>query len=86
MAVDAIEILYQNPEIQSFVFVTRDSDFLPALLKVKKKGKNAIVVMINEEAAISLKNTADEVIILEKGALNRSPGSSPKKEALKKSK
>ncbi len=71
MASDIVETLYRNKNINTFVFVTRDSDFLPALLRVKKEGKNTVVLLFDEEAAATLKNTADKVIVLKKHAARR---------------
>jgi uncharacterized protein (TIGR00288 family) len=66
MAVDATETIFNN-SIQSIAFVTRDSDFLPVLVKAKRYGKDTIVVLAEEASAAALKNTADHVIVLGKG-------------------
>lgn len=63
MSVDATEAIF-NSNIQSIAFVTRDADFLPAIVKAKRYGKETIVVLVDEAAAAALKNTADTVIIL----------------------
>ena len=63
MACDATEIVF-NENIDTVVFATRDSDFLPALIKAKNKGKETIAIMAEEMSAAALKNTADKVIIL----------------------
>lgn len=65
MAVDATEAIF-NTNIDSIVWVTRDSDYLPSIVKAKKYGKDAIVVLVDESAAAALKNTADFVIVLKK--------------------
>ena len=65
MACDATEAVF-NPNIQAIAFVTRDSDFLPAVIKAKNNGKETIVVMGEEMSAAALKNTADKVIIFGK--------------------
>jgi uncharacterized protein (TIGR00288 family) len=65
MAVDATETIFNNT-IQSIAFVTRDSDFLPVLVKAKRYGKDTIVVLAEEASAAALKNTADHVIVLGK--------------------
>ena len=61
MSVEATEAIFNN-NIQAIAFVTRDSDFLPAIVKAKRYGKETIVVMVDEAAAAALKNTADTVI------------------------
>ncbi|MBN2127723.1 MAG: TIGR00288 family NYN domain-containing protein [Candidatus Diapherotrites archaeon] len=63
MACDAVEAIY-NPSIHSIAFVTRDSDFLPAIMKAKRAGKETIVLMVDKSAAVALKNHADQLIIL----------------------
>jgi uncharacterized protein (TIGR00288 family) len=63
MACDAVEAIY-NPSIDSIAFITRDSDFLPAIMKAKRAGKETIVLMVDKSAAVALKNHADELIIL----------------------
>jgi len=63
MASDATEAIF-NKGIQSIAFVTRDSDFLPAIMKAKRYGKETIVVLAEESSAAALKNTADIVIVL----------------------
>jgi len=65
MAVDATEAVF-NPSINAIAFVTRDSDFLPAVMKAKSHGKDTIVVLAEEASAAALKNTADYVIVLGK--------------------
>ncbi|MDD3159919.1 MAG: TIGR00288 family NYN domain-containing protein [Candidatus ainarchaeum sp.] len=63
MACDATETIF-NENIDTFIFVTRDSDFLPALIKAKNKGKETIAMLSEEMSAAALKNTADKVVIL----------------------
>jgi len=63
MACDATETVF-NQEIDTIVFATRDSDFLPALIKAKNRGKETIAIMAEEMSASALKNTADKVIFL----------------------
>lgn len=67
LAVDATEAIF-NPTIDGIVFVTRDSDYLPSLIKAKRYGKETIVVMVDEASAAALKNTADHVVYLSKGS------------------
>lgn len=63
MSVDATEACF-NKNIQTIAFVTRDSDFLPAIVKAKARGKETIVVLAEEASAAALKNTADQIIVL----------------------
>lgn len=72
MAVEATEAIF-NPAISSIVFVSRDSDFWPAIIKAKRYGKETIAVVAKEASASAVKNTADHVIVLE----NESKGELP---------
>ncbi len=63
MACDATETVF-NEQIEVMIFATRDSDFLPALIKAKNKGKETVAIMAEEMSASALKNTADKVIFL----------------------
>ncbi|MFH0905980.1 MAG: TIGR00288 family NYN domain-containing protein [archaeon] len=65
MAVDATESIF-NKEIDTIVFVTRDSDYLPAILKAKRYGKKTLVFLVEEGSATALKNTVDKVIFIDR--------------------
>jgi uncharacterized protein (TIGR00288 family) len=65
MACDATEMVF-NETIDTIVFATRDSDFLPAVIKAKNKGKETIALMGEEMSAAALKNTVDIVVFLKK--------------------
>lgn len=65
MAVDATECIF-NPNIDIIAFVTRDSDFLPVVVKAKRYGKETVVCLAEEASAAALKNTADNVVYLKK--------------------
>jgi uncharacterized protein (TIGR00288 family) len=63
MSVEATEACF-NKSVHAIAFVTRDSDFLPAIVKAKARGKETIVVLAEEASAAALKNTADQIIVL----------------------
>lgn len=63
MACDATETIF-NDAIDVMVFATRDSDFLPALIKAKNRGKETVAIMAEEMSAAALKNTADKIVFL----------------------
>ena len=63
MACDATEVAF-NPNIDVIIFATRDSDFLPALIKAKEHGKETVALVAEEMSAAALKNTADKVVFL----------------------
>ena len=63
MAVDATEFAFSK-EIDTIVFITRDSDYLPAILKAKRQGKKTIVYLVEDGSAVALKNTVDRVVFI----------------------
>lgn len=63
MACDATETVF-NKTVDVMVFATRDSDFLPALIKAKNRGKETVAIMAEEMSAAALKNTADKIVFL----------------------
>ncbi len=65
MAVDSTEAIF-NQSVNTICLVTRDADFLPVITKAKKYGKDVIVMLVDDSASVSLKNTADELIILKR--------------------
>ena len=40
LSVDALEIYYRSPEIDTFVFLTSDSDMIPIMSRLTYKGKH----------------------------------------------
>ncbi|MFN3909793.1 MAG: TIGR00288 family NYN domain-containing protein [Candidatus Anstonellaceae archaeon] len=64
MAVEAICQVY-NPNIDTIVLMTRDIDFRPVILKAKEFGKYTIVIGAEPGFSVALKNTADEVLLIE---------------------
>ncbi|MCK4634569.1 MAG: NYN domain-containing protein [Candidatus Aenigmarchaeota archaeon] len=50
-----------NPNVDIIAIATRDADFMPVVLKVKKHGKKVVVMGLNPGFSIALKNVADYV-------------------------
>ncbi len=65
MAVEATEAVF-NPNIGVIAFVSRDTDFWPAIVKAKRYGKDTVVVLAEESSGAALKNTSDFVVFLKK--------------------
>ena len=63
MAVDATELALSD-DIDVIVFMTRDMDYIPAIIKAKRKGKKVIVVAPTKGLASALKHHADEVLLI----------------------
>jgi uncharacterized protein (TIGR00288 family) len=47
MAIDIIEQTYENPRIDEYILITRDTDFVPVLKRLREKQKRT-VFMVNE--------------------------------------
>ncbi|MBS3067859.1 TIGR00288 family NYN domain-containing protein [Candidatus Micrarchaeota archaeon] len=83
MAIEAMEYVL-DPRIDTIALVTRDTDYLPVLVKARYRGKKTMIVATDVAFSAALKNTADILIILkEKGNVeHRSNGSGDNKEKL----
>lgn len=52
MSIDIIETFYKYPEINLFVIISGDIDFLPAILKVRQKNTKKVII-ISEECSLN---------------------------------
>ncbi len=64
MAVDIVYFPLKRNDIKGVVVVTRDTDFIPAIERVKEAGKKVYVISASYGMSKALKNYADELIIL----------------------
>jgi uncharacterized protein (TIGR00288 family) len=62
MAIEAMEYVLDN-SIDIIALMTRDTDYLPVLVKARAKGKKSIIVATDFAFSTALKNTADIVLI-----------------------
>ncbi len=62
LAVDCLSISYENDDIEIYVFVTGDVDFVPLINKLRTQGRETIVVASNSSAAELLQQACDEYI------------------------
>jgi hypothetical protein len=60
MVIDAMRILYTHDNIDTFVFVTGDRDFIPLMNAIRQYGKECIVIGVAEAASSHLAQSADE--------------------------
>ena len=63
LAVEATEQIV-NPDVDIVAIMSRDTDFIPVLNKVKEHGKKNIVVGVEPGFSVALKNTADQLIMI----------------------
>lgn len=62
MAIEGMEYVL-DPNIDILVFMTRDTDYRPVLVKAKARGKKTIIVATDIAFSAALRNTADTVIL-----------------------
>ena len=60
MVIDAMRTLYTHNNIDTFVFVTGDRDFIPLMNAIRQYGKECIVIGVAEAASSHLAQSADE--------------------------
>ncbi len=60
LAIDALELVFTRPEINTFILLSGDSDFSSLVLKLKEYGKWVIGVGIRESASDLLVQNCDE--------------------------
>ena len=70
MAISAMDCIY-NPHIDTIALMTRDSDLHHVFLKAKEKGKQTILLTADDQLAVSLKNSADKVIMVKTHAAEK---------------
>lgn len=63
MGIEAMELIY-NDTVDTIALATRDTDFLPILVKSKEYGKETIVIGAEPGFSIALQNAADYVIVM----------------------
>lgn len=62
LAVDCLSISYDNDDIEIYVFVTGDVDFVPLINKLRTMGRETVVVASDSSAAELLQQACDEYI------------------------
>lgn len=62
MAIDAMEVLFTRPEIQSFVIVSGDSDFSSLITRLREHGKYVIGVGVQDATSDLIPAVCDEFI------------------------
>ncbi len=65
MVVDALDLCYTKPHIDTFVIISGDSDFSPLISKLKENGKGVIGIGVRGSASSLLISNCDEFIFYE---------------------
>ncbi len=85
MAVDAMELAYTKPHIDTFALVSGDSDFSPLVSKLRENGKHIIGVGVKRSTSALLIDNCDEFLLYDDlarrpaRALSRDLGKLPQK-------
>jgi uncharacterized LabA/DUF88 family protein len=85
LAVECSDFLHGHPQVDTYVLVTGDGDFIPLVSLLRSKGKNVVVIGVSEATSYHLIESADHFIsyasLLEEDRAARAQDRQPKKEA-----
>jgi uncharacterized LabA/DUF88 family protein len=85
LAVECSDFLHGHPQVDTYVLVTGDGDFIPLVSLLRSKGKNVVVIGVSEATSYHLIESADHFIsyasLLEEDRAARAQDKQPKKEA-----
>jgi uncharacterized LabA/DUF88 family protein len=85
LAVECSDFLHGHPQVDTYVLVTGDGDFIPLVSLLRSKGKNVVVIGVSEATSYHLIESADHFIsyasLLEEDRAARARDEEPKKEA-----
>ena len=73
LVIDAMEVAYTNPLIDSFCIVSGDSDYTPLVGKLKTMGKTVLGISRSEAASSIFINACNEFVFLESVAAKKQP-------------
>ena len=79
LVIDAMEVAYTNPLIDSFCIVSGDSDYTPLVGRLKSMGKHVLGISRSEAASSIFVNACNEFVFLESVA-KRQPKKAKKEE------
>ena len=81
LVIDAMEVAYTNPLIDSFCIVSGDSDYTPLVGRLKSMGKHVLGISRSEAASGIFVNACNEFVFLESVA-KRQPKKTKKQESI----
>jgi uncharacterized LabA/DUF88 family protein len=85
LAVECSDFLHKHPQVDTYVLVTGDGDFIPLVSLLRSQGKTVVVIGVSEATSYHLIESADHFIsyasLLEEDRAARTPDKAPKKEA-----
>ncbi len=85
LAVECSDFLHNHPQVDTYVLVTGDGDFIPLVSLLRSQGKNVVVIGVSEATSYHLIESADHFIsyasLLEEDRAARAPEKEQKKAA-----
>jgi uncharacterized LabA/DUF88 family protein len=85
LAVECSDFLHGHPQVDTYVLVTGDGDFIPLVSLLRSKGKKVVVIGVSEATSYHLIESADHFIsyasLLEEDRAARAKDKEPKKES-----
>jgi len=85
LAVECADFLHYHPQVDTYVLVTGDGDFIPLVSLLRSRGKTVVVIGVSEATSYHLIESADEFIsyasLLEEERAARAREREPKKKA-----
>ena len=85
LAVECSDFLHNHPQVDTYVLVTGDGDFIPLVSLLRSKGKNVVVIGVSEATSYHLIESADHFVsyasLLEEDRAARAQDKETKKEA-----
>jgi uncharacterized LabA/DUF88 family protein len=85
LAVECSDFLHNHPQVDTYVLVTGDGDFIPLVSLLRSQGKNVVVIGVSEATSYHLIESADHFIsyasLLEEDRAARTPDKEPRKKA-----
>jgi hypothetical protein len=83
LAVECSDFLHNHPQVDTYVLVTGDGDFIPLVSLLRSRGKTVVVIGVSEATSYHLIESADHFIsyasLLEEERAARTRDKSPKK-------
>jgi len=85
LAVECSDFLHNHPQVDTYVLVTGDGDFIPLVSLLRSQGKNVVVIGVSEATSYHLIESADHFVsyssLLEEDRAARTRDQEPKKKA-----
>ena len=83
LAVECSDFLHTHPQVDTYVLVTGDGDFIPLVSLLRSRGKTVVVIGVSEATSYHLIESADHFVsyasLLEEERAARTRDSEPKK-------